>query len=618
MQDVRRFFGFAAEMPIGALSTAFPALVETRGADGHPAISLAVHHHADTPETAADRQPLRPPGLVVAYEGHVDNRCEVARALGQSDLGVASDGTVIAAAYRAWGERAAAHLIGEFAFLVVDGSRRRIVAGQDALGVRRLYYRADAHHVWIASNLSLLFSRFPRADSEPDPEVMPEYFSGPMLPWRGRTILTGFRQLRHGTSLVVTAAGVAETQVWAPQPPPELRRLGPAEVQSEFRRLVFEAVGHALRSPGPVLCDLSGGLDSTTICAAASIASESSRTPPILTWSTAHAAATDGRIQRAVRDHLGIESITLAIEDHLPFSVLGDAELPDSSFVQCAAADRVMRSLCTARGISTRLTGHGLDNLLQKGCPVPVYLHDYLRAWRWSDWARAFKAHLAAGTCSGWQLLTECSTGSLDLHAGRHRQPLPSWLTPRFRRRVEQARAEFLHRPRVLASRARDRDYQATLWMLPCNGHMLSDERKPLAYRPLVEFLLGVEWSHLRQPGQDRPLLRRAFADLLPPAVRAEAADSRHSASVLDGLQRGWPQLRSLMTGHCLADLGVLEPGPWRLAVDRARAGYLGVDVQFLNTTLYLEPWLATRARSRRDRVTIGELDTQARRMSGC
>jgi hypothetical protein len=92
----------------------------------------------------------------------------------------------------------------------------------------------------------------------------------------------------------------------------------------------------------------------------------------------------------------------------------------------------------------------------------------------------------------------------------------------------------------------------------------------------------------------DRPLLRAAFSGLYPPQLTSEAADSRHTAAVIQGLRNAWPGIQPLMTGDCLADLGVLEPRLWLSAVEQARAGYLGVDAQFMNTTLYLEPWLAT------------------------
>lgn len=71
-------------------------------------VVIAVSHYAATPESLQEQQPVVTPRLVLAYEGRVDNREEIAYLLGMPRLARQPDGAVLAAAYEAWGARLSA------------------------------------------------------------------------------------------------------------------------------------------------------------------------------------------------------------------------------------------------------------------------------------------------------------------------------------------------------------------------------------------------------------------------------------------------------------------------------------------------------------------------------
>lgn len=563
-------------------------------------VALVVRHYAATPESQCESQPIDTAGAVLVYEGRVDNRQEIAYALGQPALANAADGAVLAAAYAAWGSKLTAKVIGEYAYAVFDCRQRALVAGQDGLGVRRIWYGRHGDRLWITSNLRLLFEQFPEARPALDRDVLREYFAGTMSPWSGRTIWRGIRELGRGRVLVQRRADLEERVVWQPQAGRPQRFTSTDELDEAFRTLLFDGVQHALRSPAPVLCDLSGGCDSSaTSAVAAMLARAGKGYHGVVGWSTVSRRSDERRFQEAVRAQYGIELQALEIEHCLPFQTFQASELPSGGFIQAGAIYRAVREFAESRGLRSRITGHGADSLLQKGTPSPVYLAEWLKAGRIGDWTRHFAGHLRTGSFSAWHLLRDCSLGTLDVHAGHFRMPMPGWIRPSFRDEIGRANHDYLQsHHRTFESDARERMYRFTLCFMPPCGDLLPDERMPLLHRPLVEFLLGLDWTHLAKPGENRILMRRALRGILPETVRTGKAAARHGASILEGLRLAWPRIEHLLTGEHLADLGVVERKPFRQALETMRAGYEGMNTQFLKTALYLETWLSLRARS--------------------
>ena len=563
-------------------------------------LTLVVRSYAPTPEAMAEVQPLIEPRRVLAYDGRVDNRRDVAFALGRPELAHASDGAVLAAAYKAWGASLSTNVLGEFAFVVVDRDDAKIVAGQDSMGVRRIFYRSSGDRVWIASDLRFLFEQFPDARPSLDPDTMPEYFAGVMEPWSGRTIWRGIRELGRGCGLIVRGDVLEERAVWRPDPGRRFRFRDSHECDQAVRAALFEGVAAALRTRGPILCDVSGGYDSSTVCAVASRLAQAGVTHsvPIIGWAYQNERADESELRDAVARECGIELHVLQMKDHLPFRVFRDSEIPTLGLLQDAAVEETLRGFAQARGIRTRLTGYAGDALFHKGFS-PNYLGDWLRAGRFLDWARDLNAYVRSGRYSIWHLLRESTLGSLDMQAGTPRLPLPNWLTPRFRRAMEETEHElYRRRERVFSSTARELIYRWTLLFVRPHGYLLPDERSPLVYRPLVELMLGLDWEHLVRPNEDRVVMRRAFRDSLPEVFRTRAGTAAHFAPIYAGLRAHWPRIRHLVSGERLAELGVVEPKLFREAVNVMRAGYPGPggNHAISMTALYLETWLNLKA----------------------
>ena len=119
------------------------------------------------------------------------------------------------------------------------------------------------------------------------------------------TAYRAVRRLREAESVMVMPGSTRFQRYYRLEPPQPLSLRSDAEYAEAFQEKLFRAVRRRLRSPGPVGCMLSGGLDSSALtCVAAEIA-RTGPAPPLEAFSLVypdHPECDEGRyIQAAVR-----------------------------------------------------------------------------------------------------------------------------------------------------------------------------------------------------------------------------------------------------------------------------------------------------------------------------
>src|SRR6185295_5632838 len=93
---------------------------------------------------------LRRGPLLLAWDGRLDNRSDLARCVG-AEPG-AADLKLLALSYERWGTDFPAHLRGDFALALWDGRERRLVLARDPFGIRPLFYaRQGEGLVWAST-----------------------------------------------------------------------------------------------------------------------------------------------------------------------------------------------------------------------------------------------------------------------------------------------------------------------------------------------------------------------------------------------------------------------------------------------------------------------------------
>jgi asparagine synthase (glutamine-hydrolysing) len=554
-----------------------------------------------TPEAVSEAQPVESEHALLVYSGRVDNRAEIARRCGKPALATAGDGDVLVAAYREWGAEFPREVIGEYSFAVIDHGAHRLVAGRDSLGGGRLFYYKDADALWVASNLELMLDAVPRIPQF-SRDALAEYFASGGLPTSGRTIYAGITEVPAAHILTHVADRVTVSRYWYPVAGVlTLRR--DEEYDELFRSLLSDGVRAALRANGPVLCDLSGGLDSSTVTAVALTldGGELARRTGLVAFSS-FASQTDVSNEREYQLEFermyAIRGRTLDIDQHVSF----EGSEPQSCHPSKAivyrpvwAATDALRAEC---GATAHLTGRGGDNIFCGDGFPPLYLSDLLREFRVGTWAREVRAWASTdGRRSLWNLVWHCSRRTpTDLFAGlEQRGTPPGWLVPKFLSDVTAAEhAPWSSGPRIFDSAARELQYRsiaqtaATLRII-----RTGDERQPLLHRPLVEFMLTLPWRHLLSARDNRIIQRRALRGLLPEGIRARVSKHSGTPVLLRGLREHWHALHDITRGRRLADHGLVDAYAFQSACERMRHGLIGKHLRYLVAALTIEIWLA-------------------------
>jgi asparagine synthase (glutamine-hydrolysing) len=597
-------------------------------AGGSAVVVAALSRHA-TPEDAADRHPAesRDGSLVLAGDMRLDNRAELAGALGLSDRSSVPDSAFVLAGYERWGHGLLGRLVGEFALAVVDRRNGGVLLARDHVGARPLVIHERRDAIAFASN-ALALTHFEGVGHALDvrraAEVLALAYSSE------RTFVEGVRWLPPATALWVGATTRRWTW-WRPDPA-QVMLASPEEHERALRETFDQAVGARLRSTGAIGVSMSGGLDSTSTAATA--ARQLSPTPvqtytsaPVPGWSgpaRPGADADESPLVRALAKlhsniaagfvHVTRGECLVSIQDQLWELGAGPIRNPCNLLWVLAILRRARTD-----GVTTLLTGaRGNVCFSADG---PDWLAVLLREGRLTAALREVAAWIRSPRAIVSSLLPSGVPRFVRKARGRPNRILVDWiasipLRPEITADLDlPALIPALAEPRGVAAR------ELALWVAQAGAtqadivaavaaHTSIEERDPTVDRRVLEVATRQpEWVR-RHDGETRAVVRGAMADRLPPEIVRRTRRGEQLPDWLDVMTaaRGeivseFGQLMGHATSRQLIDTNRLE----RLIAhwpDRALRGddtvirsYRLALLRALATSRYLR-WFEHRART--------------------
>ena len=325
---------------------------------GHTRLAIIDPAGGGQPMRSADGQ------LAVVCNGEIFNYVELRetlRAAGRRFV-THSDTEVILHAYAEYGDDCVTRFNGDFAFALLDRSRRRLFVARDRLGVRPLYFARIGSTLLFASEIKALLAcdELPRAI---DPLALDQIFTfwAPLPP---RTVLQGISELPPAHRMVVADGCIKVSRYWDIAYDPVPATTDEDELGEALLELLDDATRIRLRSDVPVGAYLSGGLDSTVTTALACRALP--RTVATFSLTFDDPEFDESGYQRAVVAELGTRHHTLRIARSdigaaMP-AVVRHAERPmlRAAPVPLFLLSRHVRDL----GCKVVLTGEGADEML--------------------------------------------------------------------------------------------------------------------------------------------------------------------------------------------------------------------------------------------------------------
>jgi asparagine synthase (glutamine-hydrolysing) len=584
---------------------AYSALRESLHTRDSLAITFRPLHEPDN--SSEETQPLADStGSLLTWDGRLDNRTELLAQWNLSLDDARGDARLALIAYQLWGTACFGKLVGDWSLALWDAREQCLLLARDFIGVRHLYYLSEPGTVTWSTILDPLF-RMARGTCELSEEFVAGYLS-PALPAPHLTPYAGILAVRPGTFVRFKRTETTIEEFWRFNARERLVYRSDTAYEEHFRHVFSEAVRRRLRSSRPVLAELSGGIDSTSIVAVADRLSArgialAPRVDTISYFDEAEPNWNERPYFSLVEQQRGRTGYHLDVG-----GTCGTFEDPEDAFFRpLPGHDR--RSVvhnrefarCSEQSHSrVLLSGTGGDEFLG-GVPTPTpELQDLFVRFRWRHLAR----QLAAWSLQKRQPWMHTGYAALEeflpqrLRRARARATIAPWIARAFLDRYLDAFAAGMPRVKLTGE----------LPSLQSNCLSLERLRRQLALRhldpvvrqyttypyldsALLDFVFAVPREQILRPGQRRSLMRRALAGLVPAEILGRRRKAFVSRQPMMALVSARTQVNVLLRSSLAAARGWIEPKALKAALESVERGDV-THVIPLFTTFYLELWL--------------------------
>jgi asparagine synthase (glutamine-hydrolysing) len=570
--------------------------------DGNVGMGFQPNHTHQ--RSTADTQPLVDAlGNMLSFDGRLDNWKEL---LGQLNLldRSASDSAIVLAAFSKWGEYCFSKFVGDWALALWCAASHRTYLARDHAGTRTLYFSISADTLQWSTHLEMFFA-LERT------RAIDERFVACFLANRCHANLTPYRDIQvvPPAHYVVVAEGKALiVKHWDSLACEVVHYNSDGEYEEHFISLFKQSIVRRTSKGDPVLAQLSGGIDSTSIVCVSDLIRKAEDPAAELidtvsfydddepNWNEKPFFGAVEASRRKLGLHVGISTMSSIVKPLSPSQ--GTYLVPggDSN-----SLEKKLHELVEPNRYRVILSGIGGDEVLG-GVPIPFpELADYLvsgnlrlllkQATAWSLETRKPLVYTLFGTVR--------FLGTLYSDILPSQQQSVPWLTPQLRKLCTER-----HRPagtwigRLRSSPSAISNATALETVTNSMPHLHPEilaryeYRYPYLDRDLLEFLFRVPTTQLLRPGRRRSLMRRALKGIVP----TEILERRRKAFLIRGplaaIRANRVAIEALFADSLLARYGFLEANRLRESLDLTAAG---IDTRWRHgvaAAICLELWL--------------------------
>jgi asparagine synthase (glutamine-hydrolysing) len=583
---------------------------DTRGSHTEAGLVMA---HASTwidAISGLERQPyVSPRGNILSFDGRLDNRDDLLL-MTRGHLRVeTTDCSLALSAYEAWGLEGLVRLVGDWSIALWDFEEHALILGSDYAGARPLYYHANHERVVWSSQLRALVSLVGAAC--PDDHFVAGFLTGTSFP--NRTPYRDILSVPTGTAVRFAKRRQEIGTFWQLPVHNQIRYQDDRQYDEHLRALFRAAVRARLRTNRPVLADLSGGLDSSSVvCMAAHLVTHrETDAPSVATASFGEPGAPDENFYKIVQKFCGVESFHVDTGE-VPFLSLD--HLDDAWPAPWGALfERVSRQ-AEKIGARSYLTGLGGDLMMGNFIDDTEQVALLLRrgnipaaAKQAIYWSRSTRVPLIrvlwrsfrAALPPGWPLASDYEVLPNPAISKRWSDSL----LPSFKSRVGLTDSSAWSDRWKLAPVDRRKHFRSLSRILESRFFRTPERLQHLYYthpyfhRPLVEFLMAIPAHVLCRAGEPRRLMRRAFGDFLPAEVKTRKSKASFTGTFLRSLRPAASALLNQPGRMMLSEYGYVNETQVR---DRLRlmTQSLSCGEHQLRQIVLLEWWLRAKSQS--------------------
>jgi asparagine synthase (glutamine-hydrolysing) len=481
-------------------------------------------------ESQHEQQPCSLDGKTwITADARIDGRdalIDKLKTKSKSEFNQVTDVELILHAYQVWEDDCLSHLLGDFAFAIWDGTRKRLFCARDQFGVKLFYY-ARVGNAFVFSNTLNCVRRHPEVSDKLNDQAIGDFLLFGYNAEPTTTTFADIQRLLPAHCLVHEQGSMKIRRYWSLPLDRYIRYKKQHEYVDHFKEIFKTAVADRLRAESIAIW-MSGGLDSSTVAAfARELQIEQGRPAHLQAYTVVY----DSLIPDDERYYSGLVAKALDIpirffagDEYKPFERWDDPELqfPEpwaepfwafgfDQLQQIATRHRVVLS---GEGGDELLIRSGIWHILQ-GMPLPHALNDLTRYFL------KYRQLIA----SGFGIRAKLKQWRAKFSDSN---PFPAWLNPAFVTRYhlrERWTSTWKTKPALLhpwRPEAHDRLFN-DLWQSVFEGNDSGVTRVPIEYRypfldlRVVNFLFAMPplpWFVKKE------ILRVVMSGVLPEQVR--------------------------------------------------------------------------------------------------